>query len=54
MPELDGLEATRRIIVANDSARILILTTFGLDESIYEALSAGPGGSCSKTILPNS
>ena len=32
MPELDGLEATRRIIAANDAARILILTTFGLDE----------------------
>jgi DNA-binding NarL/FixJ family response regulator len=44
MPELDGLEATRRIIAANDSARILILTTFGLDEYIYEALSAGASG----------
>ena len=32
MPELDGLEATRRIIAADDAARILILTTFGLDE----------------------
>ena len=44
MPELDGLEATRRIIAADDSARILILTTFGLDEYIYEALSAGASG----------
>jgi DNA-binding NarL/FixJ family response regulator len=44
MPELDGLEATRRIIAANDSARILILTTFGLDEYIYEALTAGASG----------
>jgi DNA-binding NarL/FixJ family response regulator len=44
MPELDGLEATRRIIAGNDSARILILTTFGLDEYIYEALSAGASG----------
>jgi DNA-binding NarL/FixJ family response regulator len=44
MPELDGLEATRRIIAANDSARILILTTFGLDEYIYEALRAGASG----------
>ncbi|MGN6868329.1 MAG: response regulator [Solirubrobacteraceae bacterium] len=44
MPELDGLEATRRIIAANRSARILILTTFGLDEYIYEALSAGASG----------
>ena len=44
MPELDGLEATRRILAANDRARILILTTFDLDEYVYEALSAGASG----------
>ncbi len=44
MPELDGLEATRRILAANDTARILILTTFGLDEYVYEALRAGASG----------
>jgi DNA-binding NarL/FixJ family response regulator len=44
MPELDGLEATRRIIAADPSARILILTTFGLDEYVYEALRAGASG----------
>jgi len=44
MPELDGLEATRRIIAADDAARILILTTFGLDEYVYEALRAGASG----------
>jgi DNA-binding NarL/FixJ family response regulator len=44
MPQLDGLEATRRIIAANDKARILILTTFGLDEYVYEALRAGASG----------
>jgi DNA-binding NarL/FixJ family response regulator len=44
MPELDGLEATRRILAANASARILILTTFGLDEYAYEALRAGASG----------
>jgi DNA-binding NarL/FixJ family response regulator len=44
MPELDGLQATRRILVADNTARILILTTFGLDEYIYEALSAGASG----------
>ena len=44
MPELDGLQATRRIIASNDTARILILTTFGLDEYVYEALSAGASG----------
>jgi DNA-binding NarL/FixJ family response regulator len=44
MPELDGLEATRRILAADRAARILILTTFDLDEYIYEALSAGASG----------
>jgi DNA-binding NarL/FixJ family response regulator len=44
MPELDGLEATRRILAADGSARILILTTFGLDEYVYEALRAGASG----------
>ena len=39
MPELDGLEATRRILAADAAARILILTTFDLDEYIYEALA---------------
>jgi DNA-binding NarL/FixJ family response regulator len=44
MPELDGLEATRRILAADELARILILTTFDLDEYVYEALSAGASG----------
>ena len=44
MPELDGLEAARRILAANSNARILILTTFGLDEYVYEALRAGASG----------
>jgi DNA-binding NarL/FixJ family response regulator len=44
MPELDGLEATRRILDTDDSARILILTTFDLDEYVYEALCAGASG----------
>jgi DNA-binding NarL/FixJ family response regulator len=44
MPELDGLEATRRILAADEHARVLILTTFDLDEYIYEALSAGASG----------
>ncbi len=44
MPELDGLEATRRILAADDSARVLILTTFDLDEYVYEALRAGASG----------
>ena len=44
MPELDGLEATRRILAADSEARILILTTFDLDEYVYEALRAGASG----------
>ena len=44
MPELDGLEATRRILATDDTARILILTTFDLDEYVYEALRAGASG----------
>ena len=44
MPELDGLEATRRILAADGAARVLILTTFDLDEYIYEALKAGASG----------
>jgi DNA-binding NarL/FixJ family response regulator len=44
MPELDGLEATRRILADGGTARVLILTTFGLDEYIYDALMAGASG----------
>ena len=44
MPELDGLEATRRILATDSGARILILTTFDLDEYVYEALRAGASG----------
>ena len=44
MPELDGLQATQRILAADDGARILILTTFDLDEYVYEALRAGASG----------
>jgi DNA-binding NarL/FixJ family response regulator len=44
MPELDGLEATRRILATDETARILILTTFDLDEYVYEALRAGASG----------
>jgi DNA-binding NarL/FixJ family response regulator len=44
MPELDGLEATRRILADDNTARILILTTFDLDEYVYEALRIGASG----------
>ena len=44
MPELDGLEAARRILAADSSARVLVLTTFDLDEYVYEALRVGASG----------
>jgi DNA-binding NarL/FixJ family response regulator len=52
MPELDGLEATRRILAADHNARILILTTFDLDEYVYEALRAGASGFVLKDDSP--
>jgi DNA-binding NarL/FixJ family response regulator len=44
MPELDGLEATRQILAADPSARVIVLTTFNLDEYVYEALRVGASG----------
>jgi DNA-binding NarL/FixJ family response regulator len=44
MPELDGLEATRRILAADPSARVLVVTTFNLDEYVYEGLRVGASG----------
>ncbi len=44
MPVLDGLEATRRITASSSSAKILVLTTFDLDEYVYEALRVGASG----------
>ena len=44
MPVMDGIEATRRIVVSDGSPRVLVLTTFDLDEYVYEALRAGASG----------
>ena len=55
MPELDGLEATRRILAAVDGdggPKILMLTTFDLDEYVYEALRAGASGFLLKDTPP--
>jgi DNA-binding NarL/FixJ family response regulator len=52
IPELDGLEATRRILAADNAARILILTTFDLDEYVFEALRAGASGFVLKDDSP--
>jgi len=52
MPNLDGVEATRRLVDANTRARILILTTFDLDEYVYAAIRAGASGFLLKDVQP--
>jgi len=53
MPRVDGIEATRRLTgVEGDAIRVLILTTFGLDEYVYEALRAGASGFMLKDAPP--
>jgi DNA-binding NarL/FixJ family response regulator len=52
MPNLDGLEATRRLLGAGGETRVLILTTFGLDEYVYDALRAGASGFLLKDAPP--
>jgi DNA-binding NarL/FixJ family response regulator len=52
MPVLDGIEATRRIIRELPGTRILILTTFGLDSYVYDALRAGASGFMLKDAPP--
>jgi DNA-binding NarL/FixJ family response regulator len=50
MPRLDGIQATRRISQAGLGARVLMLTTFDLDEYVYEALRAGASGFLLKDV----
>jgi DNA-binding NarL/FixJ family response regulator len=52
MPVLDGIEATRRIVRARPATKVLILTTFGLDEYVFEALRAGASGFMLKDAPP--
>jgi len=52
MPEMDGLEATRRIAAARSEVRIIILTTFDLDQYVYAALTAGASGFLLKDVSP--
>ena len=52
MPGVDGLEATRRIVQADRGTRVLILTTYDLDEYVYEALRAGASGFLLKDAPP--
>ncbi len=52
MPVMDGIEATRRIVETGERARILVLTTFDLDEYVYSALRAGASGFLLKDAPP--
>ena len=50
MPEMDGIEATRRITAELPATRVLVLTTFGTDELVFEALAAGAAGFLLKDV----
>jgi DNA-binding NarL/FixJ family response regulator len=50
MPRLNGIDATRRLLATDRPPHVLILTTFDLDEYVYEALRAGAGGFLLKTV----
>jgi DNA-binding NarL/FixJ family response regulator len=52
MPVLDGIEATRQIVAAQPQTRVLILTTFGLDDYVYDSLRAGASGFMLKDAPP--
>ena len=52
MPELDGIAATRAIVESGGGARVLVLTTFDLDEYVYDALAAGASGFLLKDVGP--
>ncbi|MEW2525615.1 response regulator transcription factor [Streptomyces sp. NPDC047071] len=52
MPDMDGIEATRRIVASGSASRVLILTTFDLDEYAYAGLRAGASGFLIKDALP--
>jgi DNA-binding NarL/FixJ family response regulator len=52
MPVMDGLEATRRIVAELPEARVLLLTTFNLDEYVFAGLRAGASGFLLKNVPP--
>lgn len=52
MPVLDGIEATRQIVAGCPGTRVLVLTTFGVDEYVYAALRAGASGFLMKDVTP--
>jgi DNA-binding NarL/FixJ family response regulator len=52
MPVMDGIQATRQIVASGSAARILVLTTFNLDEYVFAALRAGASGFLLKDVPP--
>jgi DNA-binding NarL/FixJ family response regulator len=52
MPEVDGIEATRRIVSSGAETRVLVLTTFDLDEYVYASVRAGASGFLLKDVRP--
>jgi len=52
MPNVDGLEATRRIVAAGSPARVIVLTTYDIDDYVYAALRAGASGFMLKDVRP--
>ncbi len=52
MPGIDGLEAARRVLADDPACRVLMLTTFDLDQYVYAALSAGASGFLLKDVTP--
>ena len=52
MPEMDGLETTRRIVIDEDAPRVLMLTTFDMNEYVYEAMKSGASGFLLKDVKP--
>jgi DNA-binding NarL/FixJ family response regulator len=52
MPEVDGIEATRRLLVNPDAPRVLVLTTFDEDAYVYDAMKAGASGFLLKAVRP--
>ena len=52
MPKLDGIQATRKLLAQLDTTRVLILTTFDLDEYVVDAFRAGASGFVLKTAPP--
>jgi DNA-binding NarL/FixJ family response regulator len=52
MPEMDGLEATRRVVTGEQAPRVLVLTTFDMNEYVYDAMKSGASGFLLKDVRP--